>query len=298
MPSNDNQNLLNLFMDESGAPAIYEPRYKFFLLSAVILSPSEKELANLLFKKWRDKYLVTPSKCFHATDFFEGYILGYKQTQLRIGRNFKMSIDELIELISYLNIEAEVYCVDIPELRQNLHLSEPPTYKSTFTSSADEKAYNLSVDSYKKQVRNTIGNKKVYHPLALTLKSALTFHFNHIANTTQPDAPDKGYIHFESLSGADRLLIEHYYRLTGKVNSSYQEKIIGINFHTKSSLDAGIELADLISYVSFQTLRFKYKRTAEYSNLTPDSIEQIRRLRVFMREKLKIKIVEVTNNVL
>ena len=294
---NDSQNLLNLFIDESGASAIYEPRYKCFLISAIVLSPSEKELANLLFKKWRDKYLATPNKCFHATDFFEDYVAGYKKAQLRIGKNFNMSIDELIEIISYLDIKGEVYFVDIHKLRRRLLLSEPPEYRNIFSDSADEKAYNLSVDSYKERVKNTIGRKKVYHPLALTLKSAFDFHFKYI-NSTQTDSPDRGYIHFESLSGADRLLIEHYYKLTGKVDRSYQEKIIGINFHTKNSLDAGIELADLISYISFQTLRFKYRRTEEYVNLTPESIVQIRKLRTFMREKLKIRIVEVTSNTL
>ena len=297
MPNYEGQNLLNLFIDESGASAIYEPRYRCFLISAILLTPSEKELANLLFKKWRDKYLASPNKCFHATDFFEGYVRGYRQTQLRIGRNFNNSIEELIEIISYLTIKGEVYFVDIPELRGKLLLKEPPQYQNTFTSSSDEKAYNLSVDTYKKEVRNTIGRRKVYLPLALTLKSAFDFHFNHI-NDTQDNYPHKGYIHFESLSGADRLLIEHYYRLRDKVDDSYQEKIIGINFHTKNSLDAGIELADLISYISFQTLRFKYRRTEEYSNLTLESIVQIRKLRTFIREKLKIKLIEVTNNVL
>src|SRR3972149_3746964 len=106
---------------------------------------------------------------------------------------------------------------------------------NTFSNSSDEKAYNVSVDSYKNKVRNTIGKKKVYFPLALTLKSAFDFHFKHI-DSAQPDLPNKGYIHFESLSGADRLLIEQYYKLRGKVNESYEEKIIGINFHTKNSL--------------------------------------------------------------
>lgn len=293
----DNLKLLNLYIDESGSSAIYEPRYKFFLISAIILSPAEEDLASLLFQKWRNKYLTSPNKCFHATDFFENYVVGYKKNQLRIAKNFNKAIDELIDMFDYLDIKGEVYFVDIQTLRKKLLLKEPPTYKNVFTNTLDEKTYRERQKAYKETVQKTIGKKKIFLPLALTLKSAFSFHFGKI-NGVDIGSPNKGYIHFESLSGADRLLIEQYHKLRGKVNLSYEEKIIGINFHTKNSLDAGIELADLISYVSFQTLRFKHRRRNEYKNLTSQSISQIRKLRESIREKTKIKLVEVTNNII
>ena len=72
--------LKNLYLDESGRYFIGDPDYRFFLITAVILNPDETELANLLFAKWRDKYLINPDKSIHAADFFEnrkGLIFGF-----------------------------------------------------------------------------------------------------------------------------------------------------------------------------------------------------------------------------
>lgn len=287
--------LLNLYIDESGSSAIYEPRYKFFLISAIVLSPEEEDLTSLLFQKWRNKYLTSPNKCFHATDFFENYIAGYTRNQLRFTRNFNKAVDELSDMLDYLDIKGEVYFVDMQALRKKLRLNEPHAYKNIFSNTEEQKIYRENQEAYKSTVLKTIGKKKIFLPLALTLKNAFSFHFGKI-NIAQVDNPNKGYIHFESLSGADRLLIEQYHKLRDKVSPSYKGKIIGINFHTKNSLDGGIELADLISYISFQTLRFKHRRVNEYKNLAIRSIIQVKRLRKSIREKAKIKVVDVTND--
>ena len=79
--------------------------------------------------------------------------------------------------------------------------------------------------------------------------------------------------------GSHTLLVSNYHRLKGKVNTNYEDKIIGLNFHTKNSLDGGIELADLVSYVSCQTLRFKSRLVNEYKNIDPEVIKVLRELR-------------------
>jgi hypothetical protein len=80
-----------------------------------------------------------------------------------------------------------------------------------------------------------------------------------------------------------------------KISRDYYDRVIGLNFLTKNSLNGGIELADLISYVSFQSLRFKYNRTVETEGFSDETKQILKKTRLMMRKKLKIEIVEVTN---
>lgn len=289
---------LDLYIDESGSSAITEPRYKFFLISAVTLFPNDQELISLLFQKWRSKYLTNPNRCFHATDFFEKYIPKYKKKELKFARNFNKAVYDLVEILKYPKFKAEVYYVDIIALRNKFLLVEPPAFQaeSSFKNAIEAKKYRESQIAYRGHMLKTIGHKNIFKPLALTLKKAFIFHSNQISSISNIE---KGYINFESLSGSDAMLVKQYHRLKDKVGEDYGKKIVGINFHTKSSLDGGIELADLISYVSFQTLRFKFRRNNEYgTDLNPETIKSIKILRTSLRQDYEIKLVNVTNDIL
>ena len=66
--------IYNLYVDESGYYYIGQNKYKYFLLSAVVISPDQRDLADKMLFKWRQKHLANPNKCFHASDFFENRV--------------------------------------------------------------------------------------------------------------------------------------------------------------------------------------------------------------------------------
>ncbi len=84
MINDENIELLNLCIDESGTPAIGINPHRFFLLTAVIISPDQEELACLLLDKWRKSHLKEPNKSFHAADFFEDFEDDYKKSDLKL----------------------------------------------------------------------------------------------------------------------------------------------------------------------------------------------------------------------
>lgn len=289
--------LLDLYIDESGGASIGEPRYKFFLISAVLLTSEEKVLADLLFSKWRSKYLKDPSKCLHAADFFEDFAPQYAKNEVQMARNFRRSIDELIELLNLINFQAEVYYVNLHKLRKILFLNEPPAYQSEFEKTSDKRRYASQRREYEKIITDTVGEKKKFLPLSLTLKNAFTYHdlkIDEMREKLLDKTLIKGYLNFESLSGSDTMLISNFHKLKSKISTAYEAKIVGLNFHTKSSLGGGIELADLISYISFQTLRSSNHLKSELENISTESLNHIKRIRNFMRKKKMISLKDIT----
>lgn len=74
---------INLFIDESGIGNITHFKYRYFLMSSVIMSESEDAKAHSFFSCWKRKYIVKDDKNFHTTDFFED---NYKKKKLIICR--------------------------------------------------------------------------------------------------------------------------------------------------------------------------------------------------------------------
>jgi hypothetical protein len=270
----------------------------FFINSATLLSPSQISLADLLFAEWREKYLSNPSKCFHAADFFEDYVYGYKKPELRITRNFNKSIEDLMDILTHIKFKAHAYYIDLFKLRERLLLKEPPPHINSFSSPTEEADYRARKSAYENIIINTLGKKKKFLPLSLVLKRAFQFHYNEIEGYQKKDPVKtvKAYINFESLSGSDTLLVANFHKLKNAVHSSYGDKIVGLNFHTKNSLDGGIELADLISYVSCQTIRFVHRRTTEYSNLDSLAVTSLRKIRALMNSFHKIELVDASKD--
>ncbi len=294
MVNSSKTRLLNLYVDESGTFSLTEARYRYFILAGVILSKSQHELLNLLLSKWRTKYLSNSDLAFHTTDFFEDFEKDYKRPHLKIEKHFKIAVEELIDLIKMVDFKASVYYVDLPKLRNKLSVSEPPTYQSKFDSQQEKKNYKKSTKDYKIMLENN----RIDHllPLAITQFALFKWHAEELIEAEKGNTRNtKEYINFESLSGSDVESVKNYHRLKNKINK-YNEKIIGLNFHTKNSIDGGLELADIISYISCQTLRLKYCKT-ELGKLAQNEHlkEEIRKLRKEMRDRFQIKITDVTD---
>lgn len=285
-----NTELLDLYLDESGYNYIGQAKYRFFLLSATIINNKDKELANFLFMKWRQKHLRDPLRCFHASEFFEdraGKV--FKRKELAIPRNFNNSVKELIELISYINFTSTVYYVDLPKLRSKLKLAEPPS-EPALNNLQSKKEYSRLKNTYSLKIKDSLGEDKRYLPLSLTLNRSFDFH----NNTLKPE--EKGYLNIESQSNSDVKFIKIFHSFKDRIpNKVYDKKIVGINLHTKSSLDAGIELSDLITYIACQTLRFKFRLNDELKDIPNTRILIIKNVRSFLREK-NVEIINVTED--
>lgn len=296
MINEENIKLVNLCVDESGVASVGIFQHRFFLMTAVVISPDQQELAGLLFAKWRKKYLNNPIKSFHAADFFEDFEDGYKKVELKIQKNFKKAIKELNDILDHVEFKAKVFFVDLPELRKDLGIKNAPDYKSEFKSEEEKKVYTTKRKEFQEYFEQShAGSKDI--PYALPLFNTFLYHQEIMEDIEKKDTFKRkaiGFIFFESLSGADTKAISNYHKYKEKVGNGYSKRIVGINFPTKNSLDGGIEIADYISYISCQTLRAQHRVYSETKNISSKLKETLRELRDFMRETCKVEIINVT----
>jgi hypothetical protein len=280
----------HLFIDESCTPYVGEPRYRFFIICGVIMNEDQCELANLLMKKWREKYLSNQDRCFHAAEFFEQP--NYRKKEVNMARNLHKAVDELISIIANISPSIHLYYVDLPRLRLRLGVTEPPIYIPKTAKTPEDRR---NAKNYKRILEDAIGNKR-YAPLAMTIVPVLNWH----KEILEANSSLKGYLNFETLSNSDQYYINIYHKHTNSQlqNSGYKygERILGINFLTKGSLSGGIELADIISYSYCQSLRSKYRCKDELKSIPHKSILQTRRIRDFIRDNLDIQVKDVTEN--
>lgn len=281
---------LNLYLDESGFSYIGQNKYRFFLLTALIITPQENQLANLLFSKWRKKYLSDSNKCLHAADFFEDHKKGYKPRKLYMSHVFTKAVKDLEEIISKIEFYARVFYIDLPQIRKLLMINEPP-----LGNGLTRREYNALKREYSRRLQ-IIHGSNIYLPLIKTLENSFIFHADILEKSQKQDIlkrSAKAYINIESQKNSDIQLINTFHKNASIVYKKFGEDIVGLNLHTKGSLDAGIELADLISYISFQTLRNKCKLKYELKHLTGAKIKLIKNLRTLLRGHFKVKLQNV-----
>lgn len=299
MLHDENVELLNLCVDESGTAALGINPYRFFLLTAVVINEDQQELACLLFTEWRKKYLKNPSKSLHTADFFEDFENDYKKPELRIEKHFKSAVDDLLDILKHINFFTEVYYIDLKELRKKLGVTNVPEYREAkdFTNSQEKREYYQKRKIFEKNL-STAHKGNLDKPYILPLFELFQFHNKHLELEEKKDPfkrKFKGFINFESLSGADVKSINYFHKFKEKINFDYRHRVVGINFPTKNSLDGGIEIADIISYVSYQTLRFSHKLAHEMKTIPEYRKKQLKRMRTFMRKSRNIELVNVTN---
>lgn len=282
---------LNLYIDESGYYYIGQSHYRYFILTAVVIKPDQRELADKLFMKWRKKHLMNPYRCLHATDYFENRGLEgeYAKPELSIKRNFDNSVKELMEFISYIDFKAKVFFVDLPSIRRRLKIDEPPIDPDT--SEEEKLKYKAELKNYSKKLKETLKDTR-FAPIDMSIIKAYEYH-NEFLNP-DGDSNSAGYINIESHQESDIRLINAYHKF-GDLNPAYKTDILGINLHTKRSLDSGIELADLISYVSCQTLRFSHRIKNELKDIPENRHEILKDIRTDLRG-LGITLSDITND--
>lgn len=283
----------NLYIDESGFYYIGESRYRFFILSAVLIAPDQKLLADQLFAQFRSKYLIDPDRCLHAAEFFEDHNPKYKKQYFKNSAYMRNAIDDLKDIISHLNFYSiSAYC-DIPRIRKRLSINDPPFKKIAMTK-IEKSQYKHDKKIYKEAIKNTIGEKKNC-ALTMTLHKLLQFHSEKLAFFENHDKYQRlveSYINFESQKESDGLIIDNFHRYQDQ-NYTYGGNLVGVNLHTKRSLDGGIQLADLISYISCQSLRSKHLLKNEIL-LNPTMLGYMKELRILLRGKYNVDLINVS----
>jgi len=288
----NNKGRCDLFIDESGSAYIGEPRYRFYVAAGIFIEPHERDLGNMLFKLWRRKYWKDENRPFHSFDFFEDYRkpADHRLTKqnLLINSHFFKATDELIEILSNVKFQACVYYVDLPLLRQRYHIPLFPEKRTRH----QKKQYWLDI------AKQTSGNP--YLPINSTLKNIFVTHEQILSQKKC-----SGFINFESLAEQDTEALSYFHYHQNKLKKEYDiqkskglnpknrnylygQHILGINLLTKNSLDCGIELAALIAYVTFQTLRGKYIKP-ELKELRKYRLLLIRSIQRTLRDKLNVR---------
>ncbi len=179
--------------------------------------------------------------------------------------------------------------VNHPVIVNNLYIDAPPAKKRP-ESSETNKAYEIYKRIYSQKLKLSLADKR-FSPLDLTIRRAFDFHSQSLI--PEDKIIKVGYINLESQKTSDNKLINlfHSYK---NINYSYGNIILGLNLHTKGSLDAGIELADFISYVSCQTLRFSHRLSKELLDVPNNRYDILKRLRREMSSR--ISLVDVTTD--
>lgn len=238
------QGTQNLYIDESGSGAIYEPpprNYQFFNMAGVLLNDKSEQAISSAIRKWKKKFLIDQYCTFHAVDFFEDYKVNYRNKNLVQIKNFYAATIELIEVFLSIPYESQVFYIDLYEFRDRLGFNKYINGKQ-----------NILKDVINKDYRG-----RFLQPINTILEQFFSFHESYIIKTTKT-----GYLSFESQKEFDEQTLKTFHQtLQGHSTKGkaykYGRNILGIHFDTKASLCAALELADFIAYCSTQFLRHK-----------------------------------------
>lgn len=258
------------------------------------MNADQDNLAGLLMGKWRTNYLTNPLRCFHSVDFFEEVTPNYKKRELRMTRRFNKATLNLLDIIGLIDFTAEVFYIDLEKIRAKYRIGQPPKVPLQSATHTEKVAYRKNLKMYRQLVSTQMGKKTEYYPLTLALFRSFKKH----SQSLQANPSSKGCINFESLGTLDGRYVDIYHKYaTSDQNYRYGNEIIGMNLHTKASTNGGgIEIADLISYISTQTLRSEHRLKHELVGITAPKLKQIQVIRDVMRDKFKIKLVDITKD--
>lgn len=214
-----------LYLDESGKSSLAEQENEPFIITGVILNDDEINTVEGYFQYIKRKYEpIALDKPFHSYEIFENPKTKLDDAQLR-----QLSAN-LAEFISLIPITINVTVISKNEFKLALGVK--------------------SVDDFK-------GDKKRKEMKDYPYRLMAAYHFEIFARYL--DKEDKiGQILADSRRGADAQLLKTLNLCKEsrvKFNQGYaravKTRIQAISFAEKNFLSGGLEITDLISYVSF-----------------------------------------------
>ncbi len=247
---------LNLYIDESGSGAIYEKSkdYRFFLMTGIILDENKEPKASKFIHSWKSKYLVDSHFPLHAADIYEDHI-DKKSSKKKVYRKkilddiniLKKAIESLVDFIVQLRLSIRICYVDLHKVRKDLNLNPYIIGKKK--------------DSFK-TLMSVEYSKEILFPVITIANRLYRLHESLI---TKSNYYKSGFIYYESQSEYDLKILSSFHKYVNKSyikNHAYSfgDLILGINFLNKSSLCAGLDIADYISYCYMQLLRKRFRK--------------------------------------
>ena len=218
----------NLYIDESGVANLCDYQSKFFILSAVAIEEgSVKELAAY-FSYIKKRYGLPNDKNLHAVGLFEDKKSDFYLSASKC-RNFCKSVAEFIETSPFA---ISTSCLDKNILRTILKMPDRYEFRGSKDHGED------------KDIGYEVLARKIFLGFAQFLR----------ANKSH------GAIIAESRRGADYRLLKTflYSQEPNQFNHNprlqmyakeLRERVFSISFENKKGLNAGLEIADLISYL-------------------------------------------------
>lgn len=221
----------NLYIDESGVANLCDHQSKFFVLSAIVIEEKINRELAAYFSFIKKRYKLPEEKNFHTVGLFEDRKSDFYLSDSKC-KSFCFSLAEFIET-SPLLISAS--CINKDYLRQLLKMPEVYGFKGSKEHNED------------KDIGYEILARQVFLEFSKFLK--------------QKNA--QGTITAESRRGADYQLLKtflfcqepnqfnHSVRLRG-YSQELRQRVFSIRFENKQGLNAGLEMADIISYLAYQ----------------------------------------------
>lgn len=224
-----------LYVDESGVANLAETQTKFFVLTGIVVDASNDHDLSAYFNYIKRRYALPEHESFHAVSFFDPPTrkTGTTRVPIKTAWNFCSSISEFIA-----NTPFKVMIVAIRKSEVAKLLKMPKGYG--FKGSSSHKK--------DKDVVYEIAARKLFLEFANMLKK-------HRAH---------GEIVAESRRKSDSVLIDTFLDCQEEANfqsarnkraaRNIRETVVSICFKNKRAVDAALQIADLISYATYQHL--------------------------------------------
>jgi hypothetical protein len=218
-----------LYIDESGKSSLLSNEKEPFILTGVILDDQETITIEGFFTYIKRKYHIDETKPFHSYHIFEN-----KNTKLSNKSLLELS-NTLAEFISLIPIKITVLEIDKRLFKEAIGLEDPKECKGS------KKRKEVPELPYK------VLASQLFIWFAQYLKSE-----NRI-----------GQVFSDSRRGGDHQLLKtlnlckegHLPQINGDLSVLIKERITALSFAEKNFLSGGLELTDLISYITFFRVR-------------------------------------------
>jgi len=227
-----------LYLDESGCSSLTDYVSKKFLLTGVMIDRKEDIEISAYFNFIKRKYNIPINHPFHSYDIFDNK----RSSSYLTNANAKAVTSSLAEFIDITPIKFKVFMLDKNKLRR---------------------FFGFKKDSFKGIPRGRRKDKEIGYDI---LASRLIFWF---ARELEKKSA-KGEVVADSRRKSDIILLDAYLNCQTPSNFNKSDiitlseeahnNITSIKFEKKTGLCGGLEIADLISYVSFLAENNKLKK--------------------------------------
>ncbi len=213
-----------LFLDESGKSSLAEKLNEPFVLSGAILNDEEIAPVEGFFNYIKRKYKIDSDKPFHSYHIFE------HPTEKLPTNKSKLLVQTLAEFVSIIPIKINIISIDKAQFKKTLGIKSEEDFKG----STERK----EMREYPYRIMSAI----MFEWFARYLKQSGSI----------------GQIIVDSRRGADEQLIKslNYCKdptslVDTTISNLIKERCNAICFTEKNYLSGGLEITDLISYISF-----------------------------------------------